>query len=896
MTSPDGAGADGAASAAPNYPAHWEADVVLRDGSTMHIRPIRPTDADALQQFHRGQSAQSTYFRFFAPMERLSDRDLDRFTHVDHHQRVALVLVQRAGDREHILAVGRFDLLEPDGDVAEVALNVADAAQGRGLGSILLEHLAAAGRELGLRKFVADVLPSNNRMLRVFSDAGYDATQSYADGVVEVAVPLRATDRSLAVLAERERRADSVSMSALMAPTGVLVLCSGEEGTVLGEHLLARIAGSAFAGRVVTAACTDDLVSADGDLPSLAVVAAPAEMVLEALPVLAERGVRAIVLVSGGFGTSGTPGLTSQRALVRGLREHGLRLVGPRSFGLIAQGEGGALDATLASEPVDVGDIGVFCQSSAAARSLLHGAAERRVGLSTFLAAGRRVDISGNDAMQYWSTDAGTRVACLYLESIGNPRKFSRIARRLTASRPVVVAIAGTTGQQRLPGHPVRMSTAPARVLEQLMRQAGVLLAASVSEQLDWAMLLSSQPLPAGDRVLVVSNSGSQAAVLADLVREHRLVVAGEPVALPPTISVEALDDALRVAAEREDWDMAVVAHGPFGVDLGAAPSAAVAALAVRSGRTVAAVVLGRTGLHPDLTCAAPDGPLVSVPGFVDGAGAVTALAAARSHARRLDEPESTRVDPPDIRRRHARALTHEQLLGVPTGTSVRMPNERASELLACYGLTVWPATRVNDVEAAVAAAVSIGWPVALKAGDEVLRHRADLGGVRLDLSTAEEVADAFGSISDRMAAIGRQHAAIEVQRMAPTGASCVVTGVEDDLYGPIIGFGLAGDAVEMLDDVAYRIPPLSAADVADLVRAPRAAPRLLGYRGLPALAVDALEDVVARVSVLKEELPEVRAIALNPVLVSENGLAILSATVDLAPAERGDMARRALP
>ncbi|WP_420113696.1 acetate--CoA ligase family protein, partial [Pseudactinotalea sp.] len=229
-------------------------------------------------------------------------------------------------------------------------------------------------------------------------------------------------------------------------------------------------------------------------------------------------------------------------------------------------------------------------------------------------------------------------------------------------------------------------------------------------------------------------------------------------------------------------------------------------------------------------------------------------------------------------------------------GTSVRMPSDKAAELLAAYGLAVWPSTRVGDVDAALAAASSIGWPVALKAADEVLRHRADLGGVRLDLSTPAELTEAFGSLRQRLASLGRHNVAIEVQRMAPSGAACVVTGIEDDLYGPILSFGLAGDAVEMLDDVAYRVPPLTEADVADLVRAVRASPRLLGYRGLPPMDVAALEDVIERLSVLKEELPEVRAVALNPVLVGEHGAAILSATVDLLAAERGDTARRALP
>lgn len=870
--------------------------MVLRDGSTMHIRPIAGHDADALQAFHRAQSAQSTYFRFFAPMERLSERDLRRFTNVDHRQRVALVLVQPGQEHDQILAVGRFDRYEEDGDVAEVAFNVADSAQGRGLGSILLEHLAAAGREIGVRRFSADVLPSNTRMLRVFTDAGYDTSQRYADGVVEVSVPIRPTDRSLAVLAERERRAETLSMTALLAADGALVLAQGEEGQVLGTRVLSTIRDSGFSGRLVTAGSLADLDDVDSALPTLAIVAASPEHVLEAIPTLAARGTRVIVLLSAGFAIGGERAGPSQRRLMRELREHGLRLVGPRSFGVLVQGPAGPLPATLAPEPILLGDVGVFCQSSQAARTLLHEVSGRRLGLSSFLAAGQRADISGNDTMQYWSSDQRTTVACLFLESIGNPRKFSRVARRLAATKPVVVSIAGTTGQRQLPGHPVRTSTAPRRVLEQMMSQAGVLLARSVSEQLDWAMLLSSQPLPAGDRVLVVSNSGSHAAVLGDLVNEHGLQVAGGPIALAPTIDGDGIRRALDDAASRSDWDMAVIGYGPFGTDIGEEAGQAIARLGAVTGRTVTALVLGRTGLHPDLTTTTTDGTAVQVPGFRESADALRALAAARGYSRRRDDRDSPRVEVVGARRRQARALAQAELAGVSAGTSVRLSTEKANQLLAAYGLDVWPATKVTDLAAARDAAASIGWPVALKASDEVLRHRADLGGVRLDLSSDAELTEAFRSITERLTGLERPGASLEVQRMAPTGAACVVAGLEDELYGPIISFGLAGDAVEMLDDVAYRVPPLTEADVADLVRAVRASPRLLGYRGLPPMDVAALEDVIERLSVLKEELPEVRAVALNPVLVSEHGVAILSATVDLLAAERGDTARRVLP
>ncbi|QGH69286.1 GNAT family N-acetyltransferase [Pseudactinotalea sp. HY158] len=258
----------------PEYPGHWEADVVLRDGSTMRIRPIRPTDADALQRFHLAQSPESVYLRFFAPLARLTQRDLARFTRVDHRDRVALVLV--AGDE--ILAVGRYDRID-DTDDAEVAFNVSDRAQGRGVGSVLLEHLAAAGRERGIGRFVADVLPANTRMIRVFSDAGYDVRKRFDDGIVTVSFTIHSTDRSMEVLAERERRAESLSMRRILAATSVLVHGSGQEGAALAGRVWEHVAGAAarpggFTGRLVHTATEADLAALAGPF-DLAVVGRP---------------------------------------------------------------------------------------------------------------------------------------------------------------------------------------------------------------------------------------------------------------------------------------------------------------------------------------------------------------------------------------------------------------------------------------------------------------------------------------------------------------------------------------------------------------------------------------------------------------------------------------------
>ncbi|TDE88935.1 GNAT family N-acetyltransferase [Occultella glacieicola] len=874
----------------PQYPAHWEADVVLRDGSTARIRPIRPDDADALQRFHARQSPESTYLRFFAPMERLGDRDLHRFTHVDHVQRVALVLLLG----EEIVAVGRFDRIGGGGD-AEVAFNVLDVVQGKGLGSVLLEHLAAAARELGVRRFVADVLPQNTRMMRVFSDAGYDVDQSFDDGVLSVSFTIRPTDRSLAVLAEREQRAEALSMAGLLDPAAVLVYAAGPDGAAFGERLRAAIDGGGYAG---TLRCVG-LPGSPATLPDvadagpfdLALVAAPAVEVTAILADLAALGVQGVVVYSGGFTTATHEGRVTQRVLVRAAREAGLRLVGPHSFGLVTGGDHGHLNATLAPRPLREGAVGLFCQSGAAGLALVTGAADRDLGVASFLSAGHRVDVSGNDTMQFWLADPRTRVSALRFESIGNPRKFSRVARRLSEKGPVITMIAGTTGQLNPPGHAVRISREPPRALDELMRQAGVIRAETIPELLDLATLFSEQPLPAGGRVLVLTNSGTQGAVIAELLDGGGLRVAGAPVALPPTAGPGAYRDVVDAALARDDWDAAIVAYVPILDDEGAAVAPEIARLAAAGGRTTVACVFGIAGLAPEL---AADG--VRVPGFATVEAATHGLVEAVRYHEWRSADRGRRIDPVDVDRRRAKELVQAELAGLPRGTTRRLSPERTSELLAAYGLHKWPEITVTDADSAVAAAEELGWPVALKTSDEVLRHRADLGGVRLDLSTPAELREAFAQGEARVQAMKRRGTTFDVQSMAPTGAACVVRATEDELYGPIISAGLGGDAVELLGDVSYRVPPLTDVDALEMVRSLRASARLFGHRGLPALDVDALTAVIGRISVLKDELAEVASITLNPVLVAETGAAILGARVDVAHPARGDAARRVLP
>jgi acyl-CoA synthetase (NDP forming)/GNAT superfamily N-acetyltransferase len=875
------------------YPAHWEADVVLADGSTAHLRPISPADAERLQAFHVGQSPESTYLRFFAPMPRLSDADLYRFTHVDHVDRVALVAT--VGDE--IVAVGRYDRTEPR--AAEVAFNVADAQQGRGFGSVLLEHLAAAARENGIHRFVAEVLPQNRRMLGVFRDAGYAVRHDFDDGVVSLWFDIDPTEQSLAVMTAREHRAESRSVAALLAPRSVVLVGASRRAGTIGHRLLQDLLAGDFAGRVAVVHPQADAVlgvpahRSIADLPvdpqrpfDLAVIAVPAQAVLDVVHDCARAGVRGLVVVSGGFAETGPEGLERQRELVRVARANGMRVVGPASWGVLNTDPAVRLNAGLLPSLPAAGQVALFCQSWAMSASVLENAALRGLGISTFVSAGNRADVSGNDCMQYWEEDERTAVVGLYLESMGNPRKFSRIARRLAASKPVVVVRSGTSAYGTPPGHAVRESLLPPEAFDAMLSQSGCIRVRTVHEFIDVAGLLAAQPLPAGPRVAVVANSEALGALVADACVGTGLEVARGPVAVPLTATVAQVRSALTAAVAAEGVDAVVAA---FVTPVGAGDDEITQALADAArgaSRPLVACLLGMSGVHR----AAGPAP---VPTYPTPEEAVRALAAVQGYAAWRRRDAGPRVDPPGRDRARARRFVAAVLAGAPDGAELSA--EQAAELLDCYGIHPFPAVAVTGPEDAVAAAGRLGFPVALKTTAPHLRHRADLGGVRLDIAGPAELAEDVVEMTERLTPLGGGR--LVVQGMAPPGVACVVRSVEDPLYGPVVSFGLGGDATDLLGDCAHRIPPLTTGDVHDIVRSVRAAPKLFGHRGVPPVDVAALEDVVARVSCLADDLPELAELELNPVVVAERGAHVLGAVVRLAPIAggRADAGRREL-
>jgi acyl-CoA synthetase (NDP forming)/RimJ/RimL family protein N-acetyltransferase len=882
-----------------NYPPHWEADIVLRDGGTAHLRPITPEDAEALQRMHLGQSQESTFLRFFVPMPRLTETLLRQFTHVDHTRQVALVAVIGS----EIVGVANYERL--DERQAEVAFNISDLHQGRGLGSSLLEHLAAAARERGIRRFVADVLPQNLKMVAVFREAGFRVTQDLDHGVMGLAFDIDPTDRSLAVMEAREHASEATSLRALLTPHSIVVIGASRDPESIGARVLQHIIDAGFTGQLhavnptatelAGVRCYPDISEVPGPVDA-ALVVVPAGAVLEVVRSCGQAGVRGLIVMSGGFAESGGEGLESQREIVRAARAQGMRLVGPNSMGLLNTSPRVRLNASLAAQLPVVGGLGLFSQSGALGVAVLASAARRGLGVSSFVSAGNRADVSGNDCMQYWEEDPSTAVVGLYLESIGNPRKFSRIARRLSCKKPVVVVKSGVSAYGVPPGHAVRSSRAPREALDCLMRQAGVVRVDNIHQLFDVAELLLHQPLPQGPRIGIVGNSQAIAMLVADAAISEGLAVCAEPVTVRNEPSIEEFREALEACYAQEGTDAVVACFIPPVGAISPEMLRALAEISATSPKTTVACLVGVwgvTGVAADQGSPSTDGgPPRSLPAYPTPEDAVLALASVVRYAQWRNADPGVRVDPSGIDRAGARELVERSLSGMGQEDSIQLATEDVSALLACYGLSVWPTATVTSAQDAVEAAERLGWPVVLKAADEQRPHLRQPGGVVLDIANAEDLRARMALITQRIG----QGTPLVLQHMAPEGAACVLSTMEDDLFGPIISFALAGDASDLLGDISYRIPPLTDVDVADLIRSVRAAPRLTGYRGAPPLDITELENIVARLSCLADDLPQISALELKPLIVAESGVAIARATAVLSrPAGRTDGARRSL-
>lgn len=886
----------------PTYPAHWEADVVLRDGRPAHVRPIRPQDGPALREFHGRLSDRTIYLRYFAPHPHLSDDDLERLTVVDHGDRVALVVTQLG----EIIAVGRFDRLgEPgtrDHDAAEVAFVVRDDHQGRGIGSLLLEHLAAVGRECGIRRFVADVLPQNTRMIATFTEAGYSVRREFEEGVLELAFDIESTADLRRVMEAREHRYEAASLARVLHPRSVAVVGASRTPGTIGHALLHHVTGAGFPGmvyavnpearQILGVTCVDRLDALGADDPvDLALVAVRPEALPDVIDQAARVGVRGLVAVGDGF-PHDPP---RQRHLARQAREAGIRLIGPSAFGVITTDPRVRLNASLAPVMPAEGRIGFFCQSGAMGVDILARLDRRGLGVSSFVSAGDRADVSGNDLLQYWEEDSDTDIVLMYLESIGNPAKFARLARRVARRKPVVVLrTTGATLSHPL-GHEVPASGLSPAAIDMILAEAGIIETHSLDQLIDVAEVLTFRGLLDGNRLAVVGNSDALSVLTRNAAEQVGLSVPVPTRTVSRASSPDTYRRLLDDAGRDPSVDAIVALHVPpiEGREDGRVREV-IATCASSISKPLVAVVVGWTAQDLRQAATAYRG-VRSIPVFTDVEHAVSALGGIARYAQFRARPTSDLVEVQGVAAPAARRAIDAWIAhaGVGIGDSVAASDTLAAEVLANYGISVWPNTRVATVDEAVAAAEDIGWPVALKNLDPAWVHRLDLGGVRLDLRDADDLRAAFVSMEREAKVRGSVAPQWAVQRMAGRGVPCSIRGTADPLVGPVVSFGLGGPVAAALDDRAYAIPPIDADAAARLVAAPRSAGLLSAHGGAPAVDREALIDLVRRVGALIFDQADVHEVAIDPVLVDDDGVRVLGARLVVGPTSAARDSRR---
>ena len=869
-----------------NSVEQWEADVLLKDGRAAHLRPISPDDAAGLVDFYARVSDESKYFRFFAPYPKLSDKDVKRFTEVDHDRRVAFVMTLG----ENIIATGRYEALNDE--EAEVAFLVEDLHQGRGVGQLLLEHLAQAGREREIRRFIADVLPANSRMLQIFREMGYHVEGTLDAGVQRLVFPLDATETSIGVMRAREQRAEAASIERIFNAKGIAVVGASRRPGSIGQAMVRNLVLGDYSGQVYAVNPQAEAVSGlpaysnVTDIPydvDLAIIVVPADAVSDVVLDCAAKGVHGLVVISSGFAEQGPKGRQQQRKLLGLSRSHGLRLIGPNCLGIINTAPMMQLNASLAPNMPPRGRVGFFCQSGALGTAILESVSRRGLGLSTFVSAGNRADVSGNDLLQYWQEDDATEVILLYLESIGNPRKFSRIARRVSHTKPIVAVKSGRSTQGVPVGHAVKQTAAPQAAVDAMFAQAGVIQVDTLGEMFDVAQLLAHQPLPRGNRIAIVDNSDAMGLLVADAAAAVGLQVA-DPISLGASADADDFEKALDTALINPDIDALVVVYLPPLNTTGEDVANVLAAVGEQSDKPIVSTFMGREGVPellrvPELGGAAGRG---SVPSYPGPESAVRALSRVVNYSNWSSREQGEVSLGLDHRTGDARTLIRDVLAAAPRGAI--LSTEQVHTLLDCYGIDLWTWINVHHKDEAIAAGEALGWDVILKAGSEHFRARPDLAHVLQGIDSARDMSAAWDELSGWTGM--RRNTEFFVQRQAPAGIPVAFNVIEDPLFGPLVSFGLAGAPSQLLGDLAYGIPPLTDVDAQTMIRGLKSAPLLFGYHGSDPADVKSIQDILQRLAALKDDLPEVAELDLEPVLVTSDGSTALSARAKIVPSK----------
>lgn len=892
-------------------------DVVLADGSTACVRVVTAQDGPRLAALHTQLSPETVRLRYFGSHPRLSENEVADLVGVagpDH-----LVLVAERGER--FMGVAQFDRV-PGSDVAEVAFVVHDDFQGLGIGTLLLEYLASEGRRYGLRRLAADTLQENNAMVKVFRDAGFTTMSTQEFGVIRVVMDIAPTPDALKALYERDRKAAASSVRRLLQPRSIAVIGASRTPGTVGHELVRNLVSGGFQGpvypvnptatHIASLPCFASIEAIPRDV-DLAVVAVPAKAVAEVVEACGRKGVGGLVVVSSHFAEDGADGAALEREAVHLAHSYGMRIVGPNCFGVLNTDPAISMNATFAKDTPTAGRLGFASQSGGLGIAILAEAKKRGIGLSSFVSMGNKADVSGNDLLSWWAEDDATGVALLYLESFGNPRKFARLARQLSQSKPVVAVKSGRTavGRRAASSHTAALASSDEAVAA-LFHQTGVIRVDTIEELFDVAQVVGSQPLGRGTRVAVLSNVGGPAVLAVDACISNGLQVpefsaglqgrvaelcprnggVSNPVDLGAEANATMYEQVMDLLLGCDEVDAVAVNFTPPLVtrkteDVAMAIVAAVDRAAARAeatrtgeqdfhGKPVVASLLGADGTGEAILRSAR----LPVPSFIYPETAVRALAHALRYANWRNRPEAAVpvLEGADINA--ARRRLPRQAVSIDGAEGPLEPGwvtgAAAMDVLAAMGIPVARTVEVFSGEEAGKWAAEIGGPIALKVLGPV--HKSEGGGVQLGLCGYKDVAAAYEAMHK---AFGDTMTGALVQPMAPEGGvETIVGALQDAAFGPLVVFGLGGVAVEVLDDHVTRLAPLTDRDAMEMVTGLRGSALLQGYRGKSGVAMDALVDVLHRVSRLVEHVPEIAELDCNPVVATPTGALVLDARI----------------
>lgn len=849
----------------------WEADVALSDGGTMSVRPIRPDDAERIVDFHERQSPESIYFRFFSPRPTLSSRDVERFTRVDYTDRMAFIGL--IGD--DLVGVARYDRHRARSD-AEVAFFIDDRHHGRGMATVLLEYLAAAAREAGISGFTASVLPQNRKMLGVFTQAGFTSSSHFEDGVIEVELGIEPTPEALAAIEARAGLAEARSVARMLRPSSIAVVGASRQAGTIGYQVFHQLVSHGFNGPVypvnpeatyvASVRAWRSVLDVPGEV-DLAVICVPADQVMRVVEECAIKRVQGLAVLSSGFADRDEQGEQAEAQIVAYARRHGMRLIGPNALGVINTDPSVAMHATFVGVDPLPGRIGLVAQSGVIGAAVIDGAREVGLGISTFAAIGNKADVSSNDLLRYWHEDEGTDVVMCYLESFGNPSTFSRIARELSSVKPVVAVKVGGAAEDRWEEPedwpPDATSTA-------LLEQTGIVRVDNLTQMFHTAGVLAHQPLPAGRRVAVITNSWGPAWLAVDVLRAQGLDPA-DPVDLSNEAEPELFHEALCAAYANPHVDAVLAVYAPALATHYRRVGEAIRRASARDDAvTTVACLLGQHG--PSTLADAGH----RVPQFPFPEEAALALGRVATYAAWRSQPVGTFPSVPSVDLARATEAAEHWVEGIDGGTRRLDPTE-AADLLASVGLASADQHLVDDMDGAVAAARDLGYPVALKAAGLDRLAKTEAGGVALDVHGDDEVRDAYRRMDELL---GDAMRPAVVQAMVAEGVECGVAIHRHPVLGDIITLGPGGSVAERMSDRALRLLPMTDAD----------AGRLIAASPLAALVDEAgeqvrgpLVDLLVRVAALADAVPQVASLRLNPVFVVEGRAAITDTRIDLA-------------